>query len=72
MNTATFYEEFPGYTNNTPTESLSARVLAGLRAWVERSRGRNSLRELDERLLQDIGVRHEEALLEAGKPFWKP
>jgi uncharacterized protein YjiS (DUF1127 family) len=33
--------------------------------------GRESLRELDERLLQDIGVRHEQALHEARKPFWK-
>ena len=72
MNTATFYEEFPGYTNNTPTESLSARVLAGLRTWVERSRGRDSLRELDDRWWQDSGVRHEEARLEARKPVWKP
>ena len=37
----------------------------------QRSRQRRSLRELDERLLDDIGITREQALQEAGKPFWR-
>lgn len=38
---------------------------------VQRSRGRGSLAELDDRLLNDIGVSRSEALRESGKPFWR-
>lgn len=73
MNTATLYAEFRGGdANRKHTASLSARTLACLRTWIERSRGRANLRELDERLLQDIGARQADALHEARKPFWKP
>jgi uncharacterized protein YjiS (DUF1127 family) len=72
MNISHVYEGFQAAPEVEHTERLSARVLAALRIWIQRSRGRESLRELDERLLQDIGVRHDEALLEARKPFWKP
>ena len=73
MNTAILYEAFQGGdANGKYAKSLSARALAWLGTWAERYRGRSSLRELDERLLQDIGVRREDALHEARKPFWKP
>ncbi len=38
---------------------------------LQRSRGRGSLAELDDRLLRDIGVSRAEALRESGKPFWR-
>ena len=72
MNTISCYEDFQGSTQPQSSESLRARALAVLRTWAERSRSREQLRELDERLLQDIGVRYEDARREAGKPFWKP
>jgi uncharacterized protein YjiS (DUF1127 family) len=38
--------------------------------WHERSRQRWQLRELDDRMLQDIGVTRTEAEAEWDKPFW--
>jgi uncharacterized protein YjiS (DUF1127 family) len=38
--------------------------------WLERSRQRRALAELDERLLRDIGVTSAQARREAAKPFW--
>ena len=42
-------------------------------AWIARSAQRRALRELaeDGRLLNDIGLTHEQVLREAGKPFWR-
>ena len=45
-------------------------LLRHLRIWIQRARSRQALEELDERLLQDIGVSHAEARLEAAKHFW--
>jgi uncharacterized protein YjiS (DUF1127 family) len=43
-------------------------------AWTVRSNQRRALRALaqDGRLLSDIGLTREQALREAGKPFWRP
>ena len=42
-----------------------------LRTWSERRSQRRVLAELDERLLQDIGVTRSQARFEAAKPFWR-
>ncbi len=42
--------------------------------WLERRRRRQALEDLAERkdhLLADVGLNREEALREAGKPFWR-
>ena len=41
--------------------------------WIARSGQRWALRELAEegRLLSDVGLTREQALREAGKPFWR-
>jgi uncharacterized protein YjiS (DUF1127 family) len=36
-----------------------------------RSRQRQALAQLDDRLLKDIGKTRQEAIAEAAKPFWK-
>jgi uncharacterized protein YjiS (DUF1127 family) len=36
-----------------------------------RSRQRRALSQLDDRLLEDIGVTRQQAIAEAAKPFWK-
>lgn len=46
------------------------RAVARLRVWNQRVRSRRQLAEMDERLLRDIGLSTEQALHEAGKPFW--
>jgi len=38
--------------------------------WSERSRQRADLRELNEHLLNDIGITRQQALDEANRPFW--
>lgn len=43
-----------------------------LAVWAQRARTRRELAALDERLLQDIGLRRGDALHEASKPFWRP
>jgi uncharacterized protein YjiS (DUF1127 family) len=40
--------------------------------WIERSRQRRALAELDDRLLRDIGLTRDEARRECANPFWKP
>ena len=42
-----------------------------VRTWSERRSQRRALAELDERLLQDIGVTRSQARFEAAKPFWR-
>ena len=48
-----------------------ARVLNSLITWQRRKNWRASLRDLDGRLLRDIGMTREQALLESKKPFWR-
>ena len=50
--------------------SWPRRSLALLWAWNERARQRWQLRELDDRMLQDIGVTRADAEAEWDKPFW--
>lgn len=47
----------------------AARTL--LQTWHQRARERRELLQLDERQLRDIGVRAEDVLREAHKPFWR-
>jgi uncharacterized protein YjiS (DUF1127 family) len=49
----------------------ASAVLALIRMWTERSRQRRALADLDDNRLKDIGKTREEALAEAGKPFWR-
>lgn len=46
-------------------------MLRLLRRWYARYRQRRDLGELDDRLLDDIGVTREQADEERGKPFWR-
>ncbi len=39
--------------------------------WLNRRQGRQDLSELDDRLLEDVGISREDALWKAGKPFWR-
>ena len=68
--------------NTVIVEGLSgsfARLPSGLRqplvrlaTWRRRARERAQLREMDERLLRDIGLTRAQVLEEARKPFWRP
>lgn len=50
---------------------LLRRLREVLSALLLRRRGRRELRELDARLLRDVGISREQALREADKPFWR-
>jgi uncharacterized protein YjiS (DUF1127 family) len=39
--------------------------------WMERSRQRRALAELDDRLLRDVGLTRDDARRECANPFWK-
>jgi uncharacterized protein YjiS (DUF1127 family) len=45
------------------------RALIG--AWIERSRQRRALADLDDRLLDDVGITRSAAAREIAKPFWR-
>ena len=47
------------------------RVLHRLCGWIERSRQREALGNLDDRFLRDIGISRAQAMKEAAKPFWR-
>jgi len=46
-------------------------VLATLRQWHRRSREREQISQMDERMLKDIGITRAEALRLGSKPFWR-
>ena len=39
--------------------------------WIERSRQRQALAGLEERILRDIGITRIDVARECGKPFWR-
>ncbi len=47
------------------------RIATTLRVWSQRVRERRRLGELDDRLLEDIGLTRERGRAEASKPFWR-
>jgi uncharacterized protein YjiS (DUF1127 family) len=54
------------------TVSLWSRIAATLDTWNARRRGRRELAQLDERILQDIGMTRSQVAMELDKPFWRP
>ena len=51
---------------------LCRRACAVAAAWRSRARQRDSLAQLDDHLLADIGLTREAQLVECSKPFWCP
>jgi uncharacterized protein YjiS (DUF1127 family) len=49
---------------------LTADVFATVLEWQERARQRRHLLELDDRMLEDIGVTWADVDREIAKPFW--
>ena len=46
------------------------RLTLKIHGWMERSRQRQALRDLDDHHLKDIGLSRAAAMTEARKPFW--
>ena len=49
----------------------TARIVETLKVWQYRSTWRTRLSDMDDRLLQDIGISRAEAEREISKPFWR-
>ena len=47
------------------------RVFSLLRRWLERAHSRRQLCELDDHILQDIGLTRDAVRREATRPFWR-
>ena len=50
---------------------IAGRMVSAVRGWQQRIELRAHLLELDNRLLDDIGMDWMDAKREASKPFWK-
>jgi uncharacterized protein YjiS (DUF1127 family) len=50
---------------------LLSSLVGTIVIWLNRRQGRRDLSELDDRLLADVGISREDAVWEAGKPFWR-
>lgn len=55
----------------TDFTSPAQRMLAMVLAWQQRYELRRHLLEMDDRLLEDIGMSRAAAKQEAAKPFWR-
>ena len=67
-------EVYPDYfpvQRETGNKSVIRQLAATISLWNSRSRQRADLKDLDSRLLRDIGVSREQALHEAEKSFWE-
>jgi uncharacterized protein YjiS (DUF1127 family) len=53
------------------TASIWSRLGATLDSWSRRNQARRELAQLDERMLQDIGLTRLQVELEITKPFWQ-
>ncbi len=71
----TFKEEIiPGYIalGNDPEKLFGfSRIRSTALRWRQRSKQRSALENLDNRLLNDIGLSREQAVKETSKPFWQ-
>lgn len=52
-------------------KEIAVTVFAVLCAWQERALMRSKMANLDDQLLDDIGLTREQVELEAAKPFWQ-
>jgi len=66
-------EDFSQCLPNCETTVInpSRRLIKTIKFWIERSRQRKHLANLDSRMLKDIGITRTEANAELAKPFWR-
>jgi uncharacterized protein YjiS (DUF1127 family) len=58
-------------TSRQPRRAEPVSILATLRRWIDVSRERHALANLDDAALADLGLRREEVRREADKYFWR-
>ena len=47
------------------------KAMTTLQRWMDRHSERKQLAQLDDHILQDLGLTRGQAITEASKPFWK-
>jgi uncharacterized protein YjiS (DUF1127 family) len=57
--------------NGHPAVHLFAAACILVASWIGRAYQRKALAELDDRMLQDIGITRYDAARECAKPFWR-
>lgn len=65
--------EFTNYRATTSRIELAPllfRSIETIAVWIERRRQRRALAQLDQHLLDDVGLTREQARHELDKPFW--
>jgi uncharacterized protein YjiS (DUF1127 family) len=60
-----------GTTQPSGRGTTLRRLIRLLRRWRERAHSRRELRELDDHILQDIGLSRDTLLREPRRPFWQ-
>ncbi len=53
------------------TNFKATNLYSTLKIWHQRTIQRRQLAQLQDHILEDIGISKEQALAEASKPFWK-
>lgn len=53
------------------SKGLPLRVWSLVLTWQQRYQERLALRQMESRMLRDMGIPEEEAIAEARKPFWR-
>lgn len=59
------------FSVNSPQSPLFSRILSFVKIYMARNTQRKALAKLDDRMLKDIAVTKEQAILQANKPFWE-
>lgn len=57
--------------DDTRDDHALGRAWTLLGCWLERSRSRRELVQMDERMLKDIGLSRSDSIVEGGKHFWQ-
>jgi len=55
----------------TQPQTTVIKAMMTLQRWMDRHSERKQLAQLDDHMLQDLGLTRHQALTEASKPFWK-
>jgi len=55
----------------TQPQLTAIKAMTTLQRWMDRHSERKQLAQLDNHILQDLGLTRGQALAEASKPFWK-
>ena len=68
---ASDFANYRATTNRIELPPILSGLIETMAVWIVRRRQRRALAELDEHLLNDVGLSPEQARREAAKPFWK-